>query len=335
MYRNEVMSYMTFEQELMRTRSAYFLDGWLKFNEEMWGYKAERVMYTLPGKDKPALEGVLYLTKNGKVRQPPLNAYLPLQFYPTPTEKNCQLYTQWMSVAKLLAEDIKKRGLVGNISFPPGFIDARCFQWLGFDVTLRYTFVVELPYAEEILDASVRNKIKKAIKAGYTIEHSYSWNDVVYGLQKTASFKKFDKLWTPEMLKRCSNILDKYLLAYVAKSLDGTPVAAQIKLILPGGLCACIGAGTDRMHINSGVNQLLYYESIKAVIAAGTKYFDFCGANIEQVARAKAAWGFPLVPYMSLVDNSLPQLIKRNVAARIPMARTAYHKLRRTLHNGN
>ena len=69
---------MTFEQELMRTRSAYFLDGWLKFNEEMWGYKAERVMYTLPGKDKPALEGVLYLTKNGKVRQPPLNAYLPL-----------------------------------------------------------------------------------------------------------------------------------------------------------------------------------------------------------------------------------------------------------------
>ena len=71
---------MTFEQELMRARSAYFLDGWLKFNEEMWGYKAERVMYTLPGKERPALEGVLYLTKSGKVKQPPLNAYLPLQF---------------------------------------------------------------------------------------------------------------------------------------------------------------------------------------------------------------------------------------------------------------
>ena len=326
---------MTFEQELMRARSAYFLDGWLKFNEEMWGYKAERVMYTLPGKDRPALEGVLYLTKDGKVKQPPLNAYLPLQFYPTPTEKNCQLYSQWMSVAKLLAEDIKKRGISGYVSFPPGYTDGRWFQWLGFDVTFKYTFVSELPYSEKILDASVRNKIKKAKNADYTIEHSCSWDDVIYGLQKTAKFKKFDKLWTANMLEKCSNMLDGYLLTHVAKSIDGTPVAAQVKSIWPSGVCACIGAGSDRTYINSGVNQLLYFESIKAVIATGTKYFDYCGANMEMVAQAKAAWGFPLVPYITLVDNSLPQKTRRFIASHVPGARSAYHKLSGLLRGGN
>lgn len=327
---------MTFEQELMRTRSAYFLDGWLKFNEEMWGYKAERVMYTLPGKELPALEAVLYVTKSGKVTQPPLNAYLPLQFYSTPTEKNCQLYTQWMSVAKLLAEDVKKRGITGNISFPPGFVDARWFQWLGFDTTFRYTFVTQLPYEEENLDTSVRKNIRKAQKNDYSIENSDHWDQILFCLQKTADYKDFDTLLTSQILARCSELLGKdTLLAHIAKANDGTPVSAQVKLAMPDGICADLWAGTDRKHINNGVNQLLYYESLKDVIATRTKFFNYCGANMESVARAKAAWGFPLVPYITLVDRSAPQLLRHCIASNVPMARTVYHKIMRAVQRGN
>ena len=327
---------MTFEQKLMCARSAYFLDGWLKFNEEMWGYKAERVMYTQPGKEHPALEGVLYLTKSGKVKQPPLNAYLPLQFYPTPTEKNCQLYTQWMSVAKLLAEDIKKRGISGYVSFPPGYADGRWFQWLGFDVTFKYTFVTHLPYSDEELDASVRNKIKKAQKMNYTTERSGNWHEILYCLRKTADYKGFDTLLSEHTLARCSEIVGGgMLLAHVAKTAEGTPVSAQVKLAMPDGVCADLWAGTDREHINSGVNQLIYYDSLRDVISTGTKYFNYCGANMESVARAKAAWGFPLVPYITLVDNSLPQKTRRFIASHIPGARTAYHKLSGLLRGGN
>jgi hypothetical protein len=75
--------YDHFYRDLATSRSALFLDGWIKFNEEKWVYKAERVLFQLPGKELPKLEGVFYLDKKGHVVMPPRNPYLPLQFTPT------------------------------------------------------------------------------------------------------------------------------------------------------------------------------------------------------------------------------------------------------------
>lgn len=321
-----------FSQKLVQTRSAYFLDGWLKFNEEKWGYKAERVRYTLPGKELPALEGVLYLTKNGKVRMPPCNAYLPLQFFFTATEKNCQLYSQYLSLFKLLAEDISKRGVDGTICFPPGFIDARAFQWLGYDVTFAYTFVGKLPYCESELDTSVRKNIRKAEKAAYTVTASIDWDMVLLGLNKTAEFKNFDNILTAMDLKKCDQFLgDDILKAHVALTSDGDCVASQVKFAMPNGLCIDWLAGNDREHINYGINQLLYAKALSDVAATGTKYFDYCGANIEPVARAKAAWGFPLVPYIVLRDHSVKGKAKQ-LLGHIHGLRTVYHSVRGKFH---
>ena len=325
---------MTFEQELMRSRSAYFLDGWLKFNEEMWGYKAERVMYTLPGKEYPALEGVLYLTKNGKVKQPPLNAYLPLQFYPTPTEKNCKLYTQWMSVAKLLAEDIKKRGIAGNISFPPGFVDGRWFQWLGFDVTFRYTFVTSLPNNLSDVGSEVRTHIRKAEKQGYTLVNNPSLDDVVYCLNQSALYKKFMAV-SKNLLSTAQLYIGKKLYCQIAKTPNGLPVATQVNFGIDNGICIGWLAGIDRHYISDGINQYLISKVLQDITEDNCCAFDFCGANMESVARAKAAWGFPLVPYITLVDRSAPQLLRHCIASHVPMARTVYHKIMRAMHGGN
>lgn len=327
---------MTFEQELMRVRSAYFLDGWLKFNEEMWGYKAERVMYTLPGKERPALEGVLYLTKSGKVRMPPCNAYLPLQFYATPTDQPYRLYEQWSSVVGLFAADIKKRGLVGTINFNPGFLDGRAFQWLGFNTTLRYTFVSPLPYLEGMVDVSVKKKYKKAQKNEYIVQRTFDWDKVLFCLKKTADFQKFDIITTEKLFSRCRELLgDNVLVSHLAYSKDGFPVSTQVSIAMSGGLSVAWCGGTDREHMPRGANQYLYANVLKDLAALGVKYSDYCGANMEFVARAKAAWGFPLVPYISLVDNSLPQKTRRFIASYIPGARTAYHKLSGLLRGGN
>lgn len=318
---------MTFEQELMRARSAYFLDGWLKFNEEMWGYKAERVMYTLPGKERPALEGVLYLTKSGKVRMPPCNAYLPLQFHPTPTEKNCQLYTQWMSVAKLLAEDIKKRGIAGNISFPPGFTDGRWFQWLGFDVTFKYTFVSRLPISDSALDKRIYGHINKAINLKYKVTETNDWASIISCLNQTAEAQSFDNIISEDIMKKLEGILSKNILGHVVLSEYDEIVAGQIKICLVDGICLGWLAGTNRNHILNGVNQLVTLKSIGDLCLKGGKFFDNCGADIESVARAKAAWGFPLVPQIMLMDKSIRNTLKKTIA-QIQGARTLYHKMR-------
>ena len=323
---------MTFEQELMRARSAYFLDGWLRFNEEMWGYKAERVMYTLPGKERPALEAVLYLTKNGKVRMPPCNAYLPLQFYPTPTEKNCQLYTQWMSVAKLLAEDIKKRGIAGNVSFPPGFTDARCFQWLGFNVTIRYTFVTALPYNRYELDTGVRTHIRKAEKLNYSVINMPSFDDVVYCLNQTATYKNFDDV-SEKFLHTAQTYLADKLYIHLAVTPESKPVAVQVNFGIDDGICIGWKAGIDRHCISDGVNQYLISSALDEIRLKKCRFFDFCGADIENVARAKSSWGFPLVPQIMLLNNQFSYKLKKMVA-NVRGARTFYHNVRRFVANG-
>lgn len=322
---------MKFTDELMRTRSALFHDGWLKFNEETWGFKSERVVYRLPGKELPSLETVLYLDKRGRVRMPPCNPYLPLQFSSTSTEKNCQLYTQLTSVMKLLAEDVKRRGVSGSLAFPPGFLDARAFQWLGFETTFNYTFVAHLPFYDSNLDTSVRKNSRKAEREGCTVKRSHNWDEVIYCINKTAQTKGFDYLFDVDQLTRCSEILgDHILFAHIGYSAELLPISAQVKISMPDGICIDWLAGTDRSFINSGINQYLYSQALNEITIAGSKYFDYCGANIESVARAKAAWGFDLVPYITIVDHSLVGKAKKAVG-HVRGARKFWHFIRRNL----
>ena len=102
-------------RDLMTKRSALFLDGWLKFNEEKWGYKPERVVFQIPGKELPRLEGVFYLNKRGQVVMPPRNPYLPLQFTRL-AEQPYRLYTQWLEVFELL-QMIAQTRIRGTIHF--------------------------------------------------------------------------------------------------------------------------------------------------------------------------------------------------------------------------
>jgi hypothetical protein len=318
---------MKFTDELMRTRSALFLDGWLKFNEEIWGFKSERVVYRLPGKELPSLEAVLYLDKRGRVRMPPCNPYLPLQFSSTPTEKNCQLYTQLTSVMQLFAEDVKRRGVSGSLAFLPGFLDARAFQWLGFDTTFRYTFVTKLPINTNEVDKRIKGHIEKAKKLGYRAQRTRNWDDVLYCLDKSATYQKFDNILSSSILHNLDKALSGNLIGHISYDKENIPVSSQLRININNGATIGWQAGTDRDHIVYGVNQFLYNFSLQDMALLGGKTFDNCGANIESVARAKAAWGFDLVPYITIVDHSFVEKAKKAVG-RIKGARKFWHFIR-------
>lgn len=293
-------------KDLVTKRSALFLDGWLKFNEEKWGYRPERVLFQLPEKELPKLEAVFYLNKKGQVVMPPRNPYLPLQFIPTPTEQPYKLYTQWLEVSELLANDLLKRRFSGTIAFPPGFFDARPFQWLGMNVGIRYTFVTPLPINENLLDTSVRKNINKALRSNYSVALSDNWQAINYCLKETEDAKGFSHLISSEELKYACKILGKeFFRGYLCISDKGEPVSGQIKLFLADGISIDWVAGTDRKHIKSGINQLTYQKSFEDMAANNCKLFDLCGANIRTVANAKATWGFPLIPYITLTHNSI------------------------------
>lgn len=303
-----------FYRDLATSRSALFLDGWLKFNEGKWGYKPERVVFQIPGKELPRLEGVFYLNKRGQVVMPPRNPYLPLQFTPTQTEQPYRLYTQWLEVSELFADDLLKRGFEGAIAFPPGFIDGRIFQWRDSNVGIRYTFVSTLPIVSTEIDPSTRNKIRKAEKKDYTVKRSTDWVHIHKCLELTEEEKNFSHLTPCEDLSFLQELLgSEHFRGYLCLSSDGEPVSGQIKLFLAEGISIDWSAGTDRNHIRNGVNQLTYQKSFEDMAENGGRLFDLCGANIRAVANAKATWGFPLIPYLTLTNDPIPRKVFRTL----------------------
>lgn len=301
-------------RDLMTKRSALFLDGWLKFNEEKWGYKTERVLYQAPGKDLPKLEGVFYLNKRGQVVMPPRNPYLPLQFTPTPTDQPYRLYNQWLEVSELLVEDLIKRGFRGTVSFPPGFIDGRSFQWRGLQIMPRYTLCTRLPISDTHYDRSVKKNINKANRNNYTVSLCSDWPAIHYCLKITEKEKFFSHLTSINDLAYLEKLLGSNTFrGYLCMNPDGEPVSGQIKLFLAEGISIDWSAGTDRNHIKNGVNQLTYQKSFEDMAENGGRLFDLCGANIRAVANAKATWGFPLLPYLTLTNDPIPRKVFRTL----------------------
>ena len=319
--------------QFLNYNNAYFLDEWIKYNEDTWGVKGIRVCYQEEEKEYRRFVGVIYLNSKGKIVLPPNNTYLPFRFYHTNTKKNCQIYSQWMKVSEMLADDFCKRGWEGTIVFPPSFIDGRALQWKGIRVSTGYTFTAKLPYNEAELDTSVRKNCRKAEKLGYRVERTHDWENVVYCLNKTATFKGFDDLITPTDLQRSYDYLgDTYLFAHIAYNSDNKPVSAQVKLAMPDGLCIDWLAGTDREYVNDGVNQLLYMKSLQDIVETGTLFFDYCGANIENVARAKATWGFELTPYLVIPENEIKEKIK-SIAKQSALVKKVYYTFKRIQKN--
>jgi len=279
--------------------SPFWLDGWLKWNEEMWNLKSERVLYTSAGKDFPRMEGVLYTDKNGNVRMPPRNPYLPFLFSTSGTDKPDRVYRQYLDIMDVFTADLLKRGIRGKIALPPGFIDARPFQWKGMDVGLHYTFLQTLPYDLSLSDSSIKNKINKAKKMGYSIKQSNDWVAVLHSLKETEEAKSFSHHTDYSAIFRCSELLgSNSFLGYVGYDSTGEPVAGGLRLLMSSGVVIDWSQGAVREHLNNGIIQLMYNYVLDDAYNRGGKLFDWTGANTPPVALAKSAWGSVLTPYL-------------------------------------
>ncbi|PID29102.1 MAG: hypothetical protein CSB55_02165 [Candidatus Cloacimonadota bacterium] len=289
--------------------SPFYADGWLKWNEEIRGLKAERIVYTDGKSDYPRLEGVLYANKKGKVEQPPLNPYLPFRFISSATDKKNKIYSQYLKIMQIFAEDLISRGIAGNIYLPPGFIDVRPFIWQGFETEIRYTFMFDLPYDIDNVDKKIKNKINKAQNCGYRIERTKDWQAVRNCLKYSEEFKNFSHRSDAEMLKLGSDYMgDQGFIGHVVLSKDDEAVAGGVRLLQKNGIGYGLMQGGNRKHLKNGVNQFLYKKILSDIYDAGAKYYDWGGANTPSVAQAKSAWGVPLVPFMKIREKNFRHL---------------------------
>lgn len=299
--------------------------GLVEWNERRWGLTARRVEYVSEGRSPARLRAVLYTDARGRVRQPRLDPYLALSFESSAPNGGPQRERQWLSAAAQLASDLAEGQLLGASNLPPGLLDARPFAWRGLSTAVRYTYTGPLPHEASGAEAAVRKRIAKATRAGYSFESSATPEDLQRLLDSTGARQNFSYGLSSGDVERLAELVGPDVFrSHAVRDSSGAVVSAGARLVAPGGVALDWVQGTDPEALNDGAVQLMYAGVMRDLDEVGAARFDFGGANIAAVARAKSSWGFALTPYVALSRPSLKQL-----AIQLPAVRALALRLRR------
>ena len=280
--------------------SPLFHDEWLEYNRRRWKVRPERVVLGKPD-GTPRIEAVLYRTRSGRVVQPPRNVYLPVAFHASPDTGVHRRYTQWTELASELAAQTAAMGVKDTLNLVPEIADVRPWTWQGLLSGIKYTFYQDFPYDLSQASQSVRARIKKAQKAGYTCRRSDSVADVSACLSETEERSGFDFFFPLDRLEEARRFVGPELLRfYTAYAPSGEPAASYGVLHAPGAHALAWIISTRTKHLPSGATQQLHWYITQDLADAGASGFDLVGAGAESIAAAKAGWGPRLVPYYYL-----------------------------------
>lgn len=271
------------------------LPGWVEFNVWRTGYVARSFAFS-PTSNGPEVRAVLYLDRRGRVRVPFSNPFLPVVF--RSGRKNSSGRTaEWLNGAEPLVREMKERGVVNATSLPPDIDDVRPWIWHGFQVGVRYTYVLDFPFDPASADRNVRRNSDKASKLDMTVERVRDVNLVVDCLTETESRKGFSHHLGARELREADNLLGPdNLRMYVCFDRERGASSSCIVIHAPGAPAIAWVAGTKTSLLPSGASHLLWREVIADLADAGATGLDFCGANIGPVANFKSGWNPRLAP---------------------------------------
>lgn len=282
------------------SRSPLFLEEWLEYNRRRWRVRPERVVLGKPGAT-PRLEAVLYRSRSGRIRQPPRNVYLPVAFETSPDTGAHRRYTQWTELSRELAARMAGMGVTRTVNLLPEVADVRAWKWQGLLAGVKYTFYQDFPYDIAQANQSVRSRIKKAQKAGYTCRRADSMADVSACLAETEKRRGFDYYFPLSHLEEVQRFMGReHLRSYTAYAPSGEPAGSYVVLHNGGGYALAWIISTRTRHLPSGATQLLHWYVTQDLTDAGAAGFDLVGASSESIAAPKANWGPRLVPYYYL-----------------------------------
>ena len=291
--------------------SVLAMEGWLEFNRVRLNLQPLRLRFADDGVDLPWAEAVLYLDQSGQVCHPPRNPYLPIWFQPTNTERRQRITRQWVDLASRLAAELHRRGVKNTLNLSPDIVDVRPWQWEGFRVGVRYTYMIDLPFSFEPADKAVGAKVRKAEKTGFRCDRTLKMLDVMTCLRETEERQDFSYGLTTAELELASQLLgEDHFRAYACYAPDGQLASAQIVLHKPGTPAIGWVAGARTDYLTGGPNQLLESFVIRDLEAIGASGYDLSGANIPTVSAAKAAWGGRLLPYYTVESYSARRLAR-------------------------
>lgn len=286
-------------------------EGWQEFTRIKWGLEPKSFRIGTDEDRAASLSAVYYVDKRGRVQHPRRNSYMPIAFMPTPTDYASRKSNQWLELASGLVAELRDRGVVNTVTLPPSVTDVRPWTWAGFQVGIRYTYMLDFPLDLSLASKELRRKLRKSAKADLRIARTMDMSEVTYCLASSQERQGFDLGLTTKDLELARNLMgDDVFRAYAIYAADGEPASAAILLHRPGSMAIGWVAGTRTNHLQSGGNQLMDLFTCEDLHTDGATGVDLCGANIPGVAASKAPWGARLVPYYSIEAYSAKRLAK-------------------------
>ncbi len=244
---------------------------------------------------------MLYRARSGRFWQPPRNVYVPVAFHTAPDTSTHRSYKQWTDLAQELAARMATTGIKNTMTFLPEVTDVRPWQWQGLLASVKYTLYQDFPYDIAQTNQSVRARIKKAQKAGYTCRRADATADVSVCLSETEKRSGFDHFYTLAQLEEAQRFVGReHFRCYTAYAPSGEPASSYIVLHNTGGYALAWVISTRTEHLPSGATQLLHRYVTQDLQDAGAAGLDLAGANTDSISAAKAGWGPRLLPCYSL-----------------------------------
>ncbi|MBB6733063.1 GNAT family N-acetyltransferase [Cohnella zeiphila] len=286
------------------------LQKWAEFNRQKWKCRVEVKRFQAPSSEAYC-ESLFFLDRKGKLIMPPINYYYPIIFTPTPTQNNLRINKQWLKVAEVMLQEMDRAGGSVDIALPPDIQDIRPWRWANFITNVKYTYRLELPYQDHLMEGSIRRRLNKAKLAGYETRLTDNMEDVYSCLVETEQRKGITHHLSLADLEMAREMLGPDIFrTYVCYSKDGEPASASVELVLSKKRALGLALGSKRAHLTSGANQLMTYFMFQDLSAMGVKGFDFCGANVPSVAESKSVWGAELVPYFTVRKRGLRDVFR-------------------------
>lgn len=288
-----------------------FEKGWVSFNEKQWGLTAENIEI-LPAKGSSwVLRTVLYYDKNGRLVMPGRNSHLPVSFECC-SPKPATIASAKTDAITRLVETVSAGKPKASLTFAPIIDDVRPFQWAGYYVSPRYTYMLPLQNWQKNTDKRLLRHARRAKEQGYYCELTDDIELVQHCLAFSEERKGFSHSVSTENVRFLLQQLgEEKLLASVCYSKDKEPVGARLTICTPGNIAHAWSAGINIEALRAGCNPLLFEFVADELLKRNCTNFDLVGANIPGVAKAKSAFGGQLTTYYSVERKTIRNIAKQ------------------------
>jgi hypothetical protein len=287
-----------------RILSPLELAGWLEFNAWRTGLAPHPFSLAVTP-DGPEVRAVMYLDRRGRVKLPRGNPYLPVSFR-SARQRPSGRTAEWHEVAASLVDEMRRRGSGNQLYLSPDVQDVRPWLWRGFFVSVRYTYYLDFPFDDTVMDREKRRARDKAVGLGMSVERVTSVEPVIACLAETEARQGFTQGLGPRELHEARRLLgDDSLRMYVCFDRAGHPASTEVILHSAGARAIAWAAGTKSARLRDGAGHLVLLAAFDDLLADGAIGIDLCGANMPSVAKFKSHWGARLVTNFGVRTYSL------------------------------